>query len=96
MFYATHRLIDSVWTLGYEKVSENEIRIISYDRDNPVGYKEEKNLPRIRIVEDEDRTVTDVIIDDFNAKSLSSLASFKSNMYKVVNPNHVFSYREVN
>lgn len=78
MKYATNRLIDSVWTLGYEVIGE-EIKIISYDRDNEIGYMQESTLPIAnKIIENEDRIVQSVVIngEEFN----------------VVNKGHVFSY----
>jgi hypothetical protein len=88
--YATKRLIDSVWTLGYKQISPSEIEIVSYDRKNQIGYDQEKTLPRVHLVEDDKRTVLGVHICE-NATS-KSWASKDDPYFKVVNPDHVFSY----
>lgn len=79
MKYAVKRLIDSVWTLGYEEVDEYNVRVFSYDRDNPVGYEKEKELPKLVNIENDERVLEAVEID--------------GKRYAVVNPCFIFSYR---
>lgn len=90
---ATHRLIDSVWTLEYEVISETEIKILNFSRDDEEGYKKEKQLPQCSIIEDNERTVTEVMIrntfDPFNWVNRDNC----DHVYKVINPQHVFSYK---
>jgi hypothetical protein len=88
--YATKRLIDSVWTLGYKQISPDEIEIVSYDRKNEIGYDQERTLPRVRLIEDDKRTVLGAHIGSIG--SSKSWASQDDPYFKVVNPDHVFSY----
>lgn len=79
-YYATERLIDSVWTLCYEVTDADNriIKIISFDRENPIGYTQEKTLPTCRLHELNNRTVYQATIAEI--------------LYVVENPAHVFSY----
>lgn len=88
--YATQRLIGSVWTLVYELVSENQIKILAYDRKNDIGYEQEEKLDRCSLIEDDKRTVTAVRIGPY--KSLKTWAEATDKQYEVVNPQYVFSY----
>jgi hypothetical protein len=92
--YATKRLIDSVWTLGYKRVSPTEVEIVSYDRENPIGYEQEGKLDLCNTMEtlDGNRVVTHVALADY--KSFDQWASLTEprELLKVVNPQHVFSY----
>lgn len=89
MDYATNRLIDSVWTMAYE-IKDNHVIIHSYDRDNAIGYEQEKNLPQFSMIEGDKRIVTGVIISE-------EYQAFRRDMddgieYTVANPKFVFSY----
>jgi hypothetical protein len=75
---ATKRLVNSVWTLEYELTSDSTIHVVRYSRKDDEGYERESELPRVRLVESEDRTVTAAVIDDVS--------------FAVDNPGHVFSY----
>lgn len=90
MKYATKRLIDSVWTLGYNETEEG-IEIVSYDRENPIGYKQEKTLPQVNIIEDDERTIIGVQFRDYTY-------SFQDAGYgtelKVLNPQYIFAYTQ--
>lgn len=86
--FATERLIDSVWTLSFKWV-DNKVEIIGYDRDSEVGYKHEKDLNQVQLVEDENRIVTAVKIKKYEpfCRNFDNAHTFE-----VVNPQHVFSY----
>lgn len=90
MQYATKRLIDSVWTMGYE-IQDNMVVIHSYDRENPVGYKQERELPQVSLIENDARLVTSVFINDKNDPFRLD-HSKGGEEYTVANPKHVFSY----
>jgi len=89
---ATHRLIDSVWTVEYNILSPTEVEILKFGRDDPEGYEKERQLPQCNVVEDDKRTFVALQVRD-------SFDSFKwvnaencDREYKVVNPKHIFSY----
>jgi hypothetical protein len=87
--FATKRLIDSVWTLGFKWV-DGGVEIVSYDRESDVGYKYEKDLLQAHLIEDENRTVIAVQLrqyEQFNMKFVDVPE------FTVVNPKHVFSYK---
>ena len=79
IYLAIRRLIDSVWTLEFT-ITDNSIEIVSYSRDNSLGYKHEKTLPRCRLLYDEDRIVWGAFVG--NQK------------YVVSNPKFLFDYGE--
>lgn len=90
---ATHRLIDSVWTVEFNVVSPTEVEILKFSRDDPEGYDKERSLPQATVVEDADRTVTGLLIrnkfDSFSWVNLNN-CDYALN---VVNPKHVFDYK---
>lgn len=78
--YATHRLIDSVWTVVYQELENGKVQIIRYDRDNMVGYKLENKLPKAKMIESgANRTLLSIRVDD---KEL-----------EVENKGYIFNYR---
>lgn len=86
---ATKRLIDSVWTVEFEDLGNNQARIIRYSRNDEEGYEKEGKLPYGTVIEDEGRTVTGVRIDSHH---WSDDKNKTVKTYTVVNPDHVFSY----
>ncbi|MBB4807107.1 hypothetical protein HNP38_002411 [Chryseobacterium defluvii] len=89
---ATKRLLTSVWTVEFEKVSEGKVKILNYSRNDPEGYEREKELPNGELIETEDRVVTHLWLkpyQDFdpwvNEKNVTEI-------YEVVNPKFIFSY----
>lgn len=89
MQYATKRLIDSVWTMAYE-MKDNQVVIHSYDRDNPIGYDKEKELPQFEMIEGDKRVVTGVIIAEEYQQFRRGIDDGVE--YTVANPKYVFSY----
>lgn len=88
---ATHRLIDSVWTVTYEIVDGKAV-ISSYNRRDEEGYKHERQLPQCALVETDDRTVVELLLrpyEQFNGWCNSSNCTER---YEVANPKHVFDY----
>ncbi len=71
------RIINSVWTMDVD-IAEESVTINSFGRDNREGYLQEYELPKLGIVEDEKRNITDILID--------------GKTYKVTNPQFIFSY----
>ena len=90
ILYATERLIDSVWTLEYELINDDQIKIISFNRDNPIGYEKEAELPRVRLVEDNERIVLSAYFEPYG--KFKYLASPNGKKIEVVNPQYIFSY----
>lgn len=91
-YLAVHRLLDSVWSLTFE-FQADRVKVLSYSRDNPDGYELERQVPQVKIIEDNNRNVLAIKIyepknsfDCFNEK-------FLIDEYKVVNPQFVFSYK---
>lgn len=90
---ATHRLIDSVWTVEYNVVSPTEVEIVNFSRDDEEGYNKEKELPQCSVVEGERRTFVGLLVRD-NFDSFKGVNRMNcTHTYKVVNPKHVFEYK---
>ena len=75
---ATHRLIDSVWTITAD-IQDGKAKLLNYNRDDPEGYIHERTLPKGRVIEGEKRVVEHLLID--------------GERYEVTNPKHVFDYK---
>jgi len=91
MQYATNRLIDSVWTVAYE-MKDDMVVIHSYDRKNPIGYEQERTLPQINLIEDENRIVRSIIINEnFDAFRMDHDED-GGQEFVVANQKNVFSY----
>lgn len=93
---AVERLINSVWSLVYKQIDEHTVEIISYDRENPIGIEKERELPLCHLIEDDNRIVTDIVIQD--RKNAGGGASWPDatkphQKFKVINPKHVFTYK---
>lgn len=84
IYFATKRLIDSVWTLAFSYESDSTVKIHSYARDNLKGVKEERQLPNVKIIEDDSRNIVAVELDNCE----------RDGFYDVVNPAYVFSYTD--
>ncbi len=97
IIYGTKRLIDLVWTLAFRVVDEEkkEIEIISYDRENPIGYEQEKKLPRIELIEEggRNRIVVGVYLKAYEPFCYWASEKDHDIQYKVVNPKFVFDYK---
>ena len=81
---ATHRLLDSVWTVTAH-ISISTATIVAYSRDDEDGYRLEDSLPKCQLTEGNDRIV----------KSLEINWGGNTRRYTINNPQHIFSYREV-
>ena len=79
---ATHRLLDSVWTVTAH-ISINTATIVAYSRDDEDGYRLEKSLPKCQLYTGNDRIV----------KRLEIEWGGNRRAYTVNNPQHIFSYR---
>ena len=89
---ATKRLIDSVWTVEFNILNENEVEILKYSREDPEGYEKERELPQHRLVEDENRTAVELLIrDKYDAFEWVNEENC-DHRYKVTNPKHIFDY----
>jgi hypothetical protein len=88
--FATSRKIDSVWTLGFEIVDGKAV-IHSFDRDNQTGYDKEKELPQVRIVEDDKRVIKSIKLAPYKPHMGQDFSEATS--YEVANPKYVFSYK---
>ena len=96
-------MIDSVWTVEYEIVSEkdrkprmpeNAVRILKFSRDDEEGYEREKELPRCNITEGEGRTAVALTISPNESFRYGASMTYPgSKFYLVVNPKNIFSYR---
>jgi hypothetical protein len=89
---ATHRAIDSVWTLEYIINDDNTMTIISHDREDVEGYEREKELPRFKIIENDKREALNVLIQDFKQFTYIANDSEPHENHKVANVKGVFSY----
>lgn len=89
--YAVNRLINSVWTLSYTENPDNTITILTYDRENEIGYEREAELPRCRLSEADGRVVIAATITDVPCMSYDWKETPKTEK-AVSNSKHVFSY----
>jgi hypothetical protein len=91
VLYATKRLLDSVWTLAYQLTGKNEIKVLTYDRENPIGYEREKELPRVRMEEETGRILTAVYFRPYIQFEDGPVK--EGPQHRVINPKNVFDYR---
>lgn len=89
---ATKRLITSVWTVEFEKVSEGKVKILNYSRNDPEGYEREKELPNGELIETEGRIVTHLWLKPYQDFDLWVNEKNVTEIYEVVNPKSIFSY----
>jgi hypothetical protein len=92
IYYAVKRLIDSVWTVSYTPVENGKVYIITYDRDNAYGIKNERTLSKLMMKEDDHRTVQDLVIYD-SEHSWSDHVD--KDEFEIVNKRYVFSYEGI-
>lgn len=91
---ATERLIDSVWTVEYEIVGENKVKILAFNRDDDEGYEKEVELDRCNLSEKEGRVVCGLTISPNEPFRYGASMTYPgSKFYEVVNPKYIFSYR---
>ena len=89
---ATHRLINSVWTVEYNIVSPTEVEIVKFSREDPEGYERERELPQCTVVEAEGRIFAALLVRDaFDAFGWVNLENC-DRKYVVTNQKHVFDY----
>jgi len=89
---ATHRLIDSVWTVEYEVLNETEIEVIKFTRNDPDGYEKERELPQCSVIEDDCRNFIGLLVrDKFNVFDWVDYDNCDRE-YEVKNVKYVFSY----
>ena len=81
ILHATKRLLDSVWTLAFIAHEDGTATILRYDRENGIGYDQERELPRVQLTEDADRNVTAITLDGHDVS------------IPVRNIEHVFAYK---
>jgi len=85
---AVERILDSVWTIEYESVLGG-VFIHSYNRNNQVGYEQEQDLPKGRLIENNGKHSSDC-----NGERIVTGLSIGGEIIDVVNPQYVFSYGE--
>ena len=81
VFKAVKRIIDSVWTIEYQRINDDEVKIIRYSRNDTEGYENEKNLTKGHLIESDDKSRTVVS------------ANINGVINKVINPAYIFSYQ---
>jgi hypothetical protein len=59
--------------------SDSTVTILRYDRENPIGYEQEGELPKGKFIEDDDRTAIKFDLD--------------GEVHEIRNPRHVFTYK---
>ena len=90
---ATKRLITTVWTVEYSIISEGKVEIVSYAPDDPEGYQREKELPQGELQETENRIVTHLWLKPYKSNEWVNKDNV-TEIYEVVNPQHIFSYKK--
>ena len=98
MELATHRIIDSVWTVAYTVGDDGRATIHGYDRGCEAGVLNEKSLNRCALLEGaEGRTVTELVVqprrDAFHYGARQGEEDAAT--FEVANPQNIFSYGEV-
>lgn len=91
---ATKRLITSVWTLEYELVEANKVKILNYSRTDQEGYAKESELPQCELIESDERTVTQVLLKPYKTGEWVNHEN-ATEVYEVINPQYIFSYSNV-
>ena len=91
---ATKRLITNVWTVEYFIISEGKVVIMNYTYEDPEGYQREKELPQCELVETENRIVTHLWLKPYASNEWVNKDNV-TEIYEVVNPQHIFSYKKV-
>lgn len=76
--FAVRRVLDAVWVLVYEPISDDKIEIIYYVDMAAFGTRIESLVPACRVIEDDRRFVRSVQVSD--------------RVFQVANPRYVFSY----
>lgn len=89
---ATHRIMDSVWTLEYRLEPDDTLTILSYDRDDPEGHEKERELPQVRLVEESGRVVTAVLLWEKYSPFRATDGTVPDFAYTVANPGRIFSW----
>lgn len=84
---ATERLIVSLWTLEYEVVENGKAKILNYSKTDQEGYDREEELPQFRLIETDECIVTHILLKPFSRGEWVT-----TEVYEVVNPQHVYSY----
>lgn len=90
---ATNRLIDSVWTVEFNVISDTEVEILKFTREDIEGYEKEKQLPQCAVIEGDKRTFEKLLVrnsyDQFGRVNKDNC----DNEYTVVNPRYIFNYK---
>lgn len=90
---ATHRLIDSVWTVEYEVLNEYQVNILKFTREDPEGYKRERELPQCEVLEDEKRNFIGLYVRDKFKPFEWVTKDNCDRKYAVNNVKHIFDYK---
>jgi hypothetical protein len=90
---AVERILDSVWTVEFFEVADGEVYITNYSRRDERGYEQENEVPVSRLVEDEHRNVTHLMLWPPSTPSHEQ-GRRKPKRFDVVNVKNVFSYKE--
>lgn len=90
---ATHRLIDSVWTVEYNVVSPTEVEIIKFTREDQEGYDKERELPQCAIIEGDKRTFIQLLVKDKYISFEWVNKETCDHTYTVTNPRYIFNYK---
>jgi hypothetical protein len=87
IYHAMKPVINSVWTASFTVVEEEKIYLITYDRDNPIGYDREAEF-YLHVKEDDKRNIIGIRISEDS----SSHSTRPSDEFEVVNSRYIFSY----
>lgn len=95
---AVKRLIDTVWTCIFRKVSQTEVLVLKYTDADGDGIRNFKTLPLLETKEDgsERRTLVGIYVQPHEGRAATNWASTDTEgdtrYFKVGNPRHIFSY----
>jgi hypothetical protein len=91
VYKGTKRLINSVWTVTFAPLKDGRVVVLDYTRDDKEGYEKERELPKVSLREDDDRSVNAVVFtphpytaDRWDVK--------EADRFSVANSRHVFDY----
>lgn len=90
--YATKNLLGSVWTLAFKVIEPGKAEIISYNRESPIGYEKEKQLPRLQMLENDKRIVGGFLLAPYEPFAYWASEEKANERFEVINPKHIFSY----
>ncbi len=88
---AVSRLINNVWSVVFERLADNKVRIYEHSPTVKEGYEREDNLQNFDLIETSDSDRTVVLLE--LGKQEKQILEVKERL-AVENPKNVFGYKD--